>query len=577
MSRMNGYVGLNPQARPVDAYAAPNVPSPVAWNDGLRLANALASVNPAIQPIMDRQFEAYKRSSEMRATKDVLDRRLDNMTKFKEAVSKGEIPWADNPWSMAQAEKEVAQAQARTMGAGFDQVLEENPEVRFGNDPQAVASLWDKHFSEFSQGLTPFAAEAALPELQGMKNRVLFGWANQRGQEREVERETASKNAYVSMFTSGSLFDNEQASIEQTQGILDASLRTVDAKTANRWLLESLHEAAVLKGDANLPGRILSQLKGNGGASLADTAAARAMQLRTSLNVSTETLRQTRERSALRNEQSTLWKAQMGDLMVAQMAANPAITPSTWSPAKDAKEAWESAPPGAQLDWIKEQLGVSSSMHTAVNQERAEAGRGLVDQAVKDFNSGMPRMAVISKYQTEAIAMGSDTQLKQAMADLESNVKASPSHLERTMELDRLDARNELSAPLVYGLYKKGLLTLDEAESYGRKAALIKTDPYVEKVLDNGKAMIRVALTSESKIASETAGLFGVPFSKVAEEAALDAEHQFISWRASQKDRVNAADAQQYMDGLVKLAIERHKQSNPSSSSTAPEFGNKGK
>lgn len=77
MSSMNSYVPLDPQARPVDQFRQADVAAPAPANPALQLAASLREFNPRLQGVLDRQFSAYRRASELRATKDVLTKRLE--------------------------------------------------------------------------------------------------------------------------------------------------------------------------------------------------------------------------------------------------------------------------------------------------------------------------------------------------------------------------------------------------------------------------------------------------------------------------------------------------------------------
>jgi hypothetical protein len=548
---MNSYVPLDPQARPVDQFIRPDVVQPAETNSAIQLASALRDFNPRLQSVLDRQFAAYKRASELRATKDVLAKRLDNMAALKRAVDNNEIPWADNPWSMAQAEQEVSKAEVRKLALGFDKALEDNPEIRFGNNPDAVASLFDQHFADFAQNLSPFAAEAAVPELDAMKSRILSQWSNQRSRERAAEREESFQDAMSSLFAEGSKFDSEDASIAQAQSLLDGALRTVDPVTANKWMLSALKDAAIQKGDAGLPTRVLSKLKGNGGASLANTAAARELQRDVSLHVSSEHIRKIHEASAIRKEQSESWSRGLTDAMLADRASNPALRLSDWKPPK---EIWDAAPPGAQEEFIRKQMGLDEILSSAENRQEADAGRALLNQALSAVRAGEAPNRVFARLLPEAIALKVDSPLRTLYGDLKDELAQSPDDISRRSVLNSMDMQNELTPALVSALATQGTIPAWEVDHWLAKAATLKSDPTVGEALRVAEKRVRsfwVNRKEDKIIASITGDLTTAK----AEDAIFRVNDEFLKWKLSKDNIVKGADAYQKLDEIVNRVL----------------------
>jgi hypothetical protein len=562
MSSMNSYVSLDPAARPVDRFLQADVAKPTDTNPALQLAASLREFNPKLQGVLDRQFSAYKRASELRATKDVLSKRLDNMASFKKAVDDGEIPWADNPWSMAQAEQEVAKAEARKIALGFDKILEENPEVRFGDDPNAVSALFDQHFSDFAQNLSPFAAEAAVPELDAMKSRILSQWSNQRSRERGAEREESFKDGMSSLFVAGSKFDSEDASIAQAQQLLDNALRTVDPVTANGWLFDSLKDAAIQKGDAGLPARVLSKIKGNGGASLANTAAARDLQRDVSLSVTTDTARKMREAAAIREEQAKNWKNQVSDLSIAWKKDNPAGNLRDF---KLPQEVIDAAPPGALSEWIKENLALDSAMSSAQSRDEADAGRAILTQAEAAIRGGESPTRVFGRLLPAAIALKADSELTTLVDTLRQELANTPDAISRRASLYSMDQQNLLTPAMVANFVNEGLIPEKEADAWLAKSITTKSDPLIRDALNNEEGRIR-AFFVERKSPLD---LFGNPLAAEAIRARVELNDRFIRWSMDPKNNPRGQEAYEFLRRTTDEILSASNTAAPAQSSSA--------
>ncbi len=471
---MNSYVPLDPQARPVDQFRQADVAAPAPANPALQLAASLREFNPRLQGVLDRQFSAYRRASELRATKDVLTKRLDNMASFKKAVDAGEIPWADNPWSMAQAEQEVAKAEARKLALGFDKKLEEDP-ARFQDNPDAVASLWDEHFSGFAQNLSPFAAEAAVPELDSMKSRVLNQWSNQRSQERQVERQEKARDYLTSIFTAGSKFDSADG-VAEVQTHLDEMLRTMHPTIANKILYESIEEASLQAKDANLAPRILSQLKGKDGAPLGNTAAAQEVRYNTATRVNSLILQEMKQQSEAVKQAADTWGKSASDSLYAHTAAGENPLSHRLPP-----EMLQNVPPGAFESYFNERYKLSSNIHTADSQASSEALkylRGELEGYVKETGD-LP--GARARFFDAFRQMGAAKELTDRVNELDREIGSAPNALIRSNIMsEELDPRDPLSTEYVFYLAKNGAITEHEASKWIDRAEQAEKFPTIE-------------------------------------------------------------------------------------------------
>jgi hypothetical protein len=505
MSSMNSYVSLDPAARPVDRFLQADVAKPADTNPALQLAASLREFNPKLQGVLDRQFSAYRRASELQATKDVLSKRLDNMASFKKAVDDGEIPWADNPWSMAQAEQEVAKAEVRKIALGFDKKLEEDP-ARFQDNPDAVASLWDEHFAGFAQNLSPFAAEAVVPEMDSMKSRVLNQWSNQRSQERQVERQEKARDYLTSVLSSGSKFDSADK-VAEVQTHLDEMLRTMHPTVANKLLYEAVEEAALQAKDANLVPRVLSQIKGKDGASLGSTSAAREIAFNSTTKVNSLILQQMKQESEATKQAAEAWSKSASDSLYAHAAAGESPLSHRLP-----KEMLENVPPGAFEDYFDKRYKLASAMHTADSQSSSDALKFLRSELEEYVKQTGDLPGARARFFADFRLLGAGKELTDRINELDREIGSAPNAMIRSNIMsEELDPRDPLSTEYVFYLAKNGAITEHEAAKWIDRAEQAEKFPTIEEAYRVAEQQLVAAYVQNDPAAAAFASFINSP------------------------------------------------------------------
>lgn len=141
---------LAPTANPVNTYARPQAPS--STNSWLQLAEALASISPGLNAMLQEQAAARKQEAE-----DLANRRLGGMS-FEEAqraVKDGTIPEMSNPWFKAAFMKQYGERLAHHRAS-------------------EIASIYETEFDKENGNLDQFIAERMKEDLDAYGDNKFF-------------------------------------------------------------------------------------------------------------------------------------------------------------------------------------------------------------------------------------------------------------------------------------------------------------------------------------------------------------------------------------------------------------------
>lgn len=141
---------LQPTAAPVNTYARPPAPPPT--NRWLQLAEALRSVSPELDNLLEREAETRRQQAE-----DLAHRRLGGMT-FEEAqraVKEGTIPEMSNPWFKAAFMKQYGERLAHQRA-------------------QEIATLYETEFDKENGNFDQFIAERMKEDLDAYGDNKFF-------------------------------------------------------------------------------------------------------------------------------------------------------------------------------------------------------------------------------------------------------------------------------------------------------------------------------------------------------------------------------------------------------------------
>jgi hypothetical protein len=274
MSRTNselGRVALQPVASPTNQFYSPEVrPSS---NDGSKLqqlSQALARVAPQIQGVVDRQFDAHVKGSDMRATADAP--KFESMKQFREAVDKGQIAEADNPWYMVQMKQEVARHEART---AFDQIKNDYDQAGFAgeDDPRKVDAWVADQMAPLLKDRDVWEMQALAPAFEQARSQIVNYHIEQRRQAREVERAESFGSDVQGTAAEFNLTDNTQlAALGQriNAKVIEAG-KTLGMTKANALAEENIFALAKSERNANIAHVVLANMTTPDGSSRAAT------------------------------------------------------------------------------------------------------------------------------------------------------------------------------------------------------------------------------------------------------------------------------------------------------------------
>jgi len=168
---------LSPVAAPVNTYARP--PAPPSTNRWLQLADALSSISPSLNNLLQYQAEKSRQEAE-----DLANRRLGGMS-FEEAqraVKEGTIPEMANPWFKAAFMKQFGERLAHQRASEIATLYETEFDKDNGNFDEFVAqrmkadldAFGDNKFftSSYLNVMSRFNAQAQAKHQQYLTTRT---------------------------------------------------------------------------------------------------------------------------------------------------------------------------------------------------------------------------------------------------------------------------------------------------------------------------------------------------------------------------------------------------------------------
>lgn len=144
---LTGPQPLRPTAAPVDTYYRPaenEIPKPLKSNSFTQLGEALAEIQPGINRFLKEKHKEYTEDELRKGARA----RVENQTRFKEAVDQGLIPEAASPWFL----KGYMQQEGRLDGIDYDTKLRlawsQSP-VSNSDDPEEISKFIADHRSTY--------------------------------------------------------------------------------------------------------------------------------------------------------------------------------------------------------------------------------------------------------------------------------------------------------------------------------------------------------------------------------------------------------------------------------------------
>jgi hypothetical protein len=450
-------VGLNPAARPVDAFRVPNVPASAGGASLLQLAQSLASIEPKVQHVIDRQFQAHAASSQTRAKADAWKFR--SMKALKAAVDRGEISEAQNPWysvglRQSVAEAEVSQAKQKLL---MEYWAEDGPDaIRFNKDPQAFVAWADQRLSPLLEGQDAWSLEVLTPAVRDIKAALLQQHVSNSIENLELEREVFLKREIESVMSSvPANATDEQLNAARTKlaGLTTHAGKTVHPAKLESWITDAALNATVNMKRPGLGAAMLAGLPSSTGHDLAQAsqgALARADEIAIDKQRQDERQQDAddeRKERKLLKAASTQWLKAYDDFR----KANPEAT------AADAydKVAFpiDGLDPESRLALEQRRSFLLSTSETALKKKQDQEAKRLVESYYRNPLAGDLPISVV-----------------QALVKLDSLPTAEQYQQWRRLNEQKESFENDRDAHLaLYEAQASGKLTPELILSYGQK------------------------------------------------------------------------------------------------------------
>lgn len=275
-------VGLQPAARPVDTFAAPEVRMGQGAADGRtlgELAQALSQFNGNLSTVADRWIGASNARANEQGIVDGATTK--NQEAFKAAVARGDIKESDNPWYIEGIKQSWAQVQSRQAVQQFQVWYDSSPEaapIRSADNPAEVDAAFDEKVGPILRTFDTHQIAAVLPELQQSKHSLTQNHLARRSQERVVEREQLYQNVQrsnVSAVSAGitALHDLEGDSHAEellgtaaasVQATLDQAATSMDRSALLKNTVSALFDRAEHGADPRMARAIMDRVKSDG-------------------------------------------------------------------------------------------------------------------------------------------------------------------------------------------------------------------------------------------------------------------------------------------------------------------------
>lgn len=268
-------ISLQPQARPTQQFHAPEVrEGQGASNTLIGLAQGLAAINPTLNSIAERRFEAYRAGSLARGQADQARLALENQEALKKAVREGHLPEQNNPWYMVGLRQSVASVEADHAETALLDAYSRS-ELQNSDDPRVIEQFAHEQLAPLTQGRDAYEMQVIAPKLNNAMNRLVSLHVQRRAEERTKEMEAAAGQELSAQLDgySANATPEEAKNLQARVSLWAAEKGKFLTNTTLNAIVESTaKDSALAAGNSAVFEDTLRAIKTTGGKTLADTA-----------------------------------------------------------------------------------------------------------------------------------------------------------------------------------------------------------------------------------------------------------------------------------------------------------------